>query len=321
MTSSGRIAVLLRDDDTSALTPPAYLETIYRPLWEMGFPVSLGVVPELMGSKNLNIPPNERGSGKIYPLTKDSPVFPLLKKGQVEGLIEVLQHGRYHTTNLELLYPEFGSRDGYMRDLLSASSEFYGLASDKIQEDIRAGKAHLEKLFERPVTGFIAPQEYMKPALWKTLNAEGFTTYSGGIRPDYWDQLGLRSVRIPALARLGMAVLRRTPLSELGEYVQNLTTLPIIPATYRHYWSGHDTPELSAKTLAMAKAIFTKKYDRGGGYFLVLTHYWEYFGDWQSGVTQNHQLDAMHELFRFINQHAEVEKLSLSQYVASRSQF
>ena len=42
--------VILRDDDTCSLTPPAYLETLYRPWLERNFPVNLAVIPNVKTS-------------------------------------------------------------------------------------------------------------------------------------------------------------------------------------------------------------------------------------------------------------------------------
>ena len=37
--------VVIRDDDTNALTPPEYLERLYRPFLDRGMPVNLAVIP------------------------------------------------------------------------------------------------------------------------------------------------------------------------------------------------------------------------------------------------------------------------------------
>src|SRR5689334_2179799 len=39
--------VILRDDDTNALTPVAFLERLYRPFLERGLPVNLAVIPNV----------------------------------------------------------------------------------------------------------------------------------------------------------------------------------------------------------------------------------------------------------------------------------
>ena len=39
--------VILRDDDTNALTPVECLETLYRPFLDRGLPVNLSVIPEV----------------------------------------------------------------------------------------------------------------------------------------------------------------------------------------------------------------------------------------------------------------------------------
>lgn len=312
-----RVAVIIRDDDTCALTPPALLRTVYGPVWEHGFPVTLGVTPRIVGSHNMNIPPALRGDGKEYPLTKQLPITHFLQELLQAGKIEVAQHGYRHTTNLGLKYPAFGKRKGYSRELLEQSSEFFGSPSASVQHDVAQGKRELEELFGE-IRSFIAPQEYLTPALWEALLAAGIQGYSGGIKPQIWQNLPARHLSIGALARLIGARLRGVPHSSLGEYVAQLTPhLPIIPATYRHYWSGYDTPELAAATLAQAKALFKQKYDQGGGYFLLLTHYWEYFGDWQERVTQRQQLEGLHELTSYMNSFPAIWKCTLGQYVAA----
>src|ERR1041384_832138 len=39
--------VILRDDDTNALTPVEYLERLYRPFLDNGFPVNLATIPNV----------------------------------------------------------------------------------------------------------------------------------------------------------------------------------------------------------------------------------------------------------------------------------
>ena len=39
--------VILRDDDTSALTPRSCLERLYRPFLERGLPVNLATIPDV----------------------------------------------------------------------------------------------------------------------------------------------------------------------------------------------------------------------------------------------------------------------------------
>ena len=39
--------VILRDDDTNALTPPHCLDRLYRPFLDRGLPVNLAIIPEV----------------------------------------------------------------------------------------------------------------------------------------------------------------------------------------------------------------------------------------------------------------------------------
>src|SRR5206468_8143585 len=46
--------VILRDDDTNALTPVECLERLYRPFLERGLPVNLSVIPEVRTTVTLS---------------------------------------------------------------------------------------------------------------------------------------------------------------------------------------------------------------------------------------------------------------------------
>ena len=310
------MAFVIRDDDTCALTPPQYLQDVYDTAWQLGFPVSLSTVPAIVGSYNLNIPPAHRGDQQEYFLTKESPIFSLLAQKKTAGLVDIVQHGYAHTTNMQLRYPQFGDTQGFTRQLLEQSSEFYGLKDQEIITKMRQGKEYLEKLFNAPVTAFVAPQEYLRPVIWQELK-NNYQGYSGGIRPTFWEQLPLSAVHPVQLAHLVAGVLTKQSLGLLGEIVVQLTDVPIFPATYRHYWSGFLSDEQAEKTLAQAKQLFAEKYKRPGSYFILLTHYWEYFGDWQDEITQKRQKKYLDIFLNFVNQHDGVWKTSLSELVAA----
>ena len=92
--------VILRDDDTCALTPPACLERIYRPFLARGMPVNLAVIPEVRTDVRT---PDGRLEG--YLTAGGAPEAPLAPIGRNPGLVEyiraepgyhVAQHGCHH---------------------------------------------------------------------------------------------------------------------------------------------------------------------------------------------------------------------------------
>jgi hypothetical protein len=101
--------VILRDDDTSAFTPVACLERLYRPFLNRGLPVNLAVIPEV---RTTVCTPDGRREGFLTAgYGPDEPIAPiggnraLLDYLRAESGYEVVQHGCHHD------YFEFGTSD------------------------------------------------------------------------------------------------------------------------------------------------------------------------------------------------------------------
>jgi predicted deacetylase len=132
--------VILRDDDTNALTPPSCLETLYRPFLDRGFPVNLAVIPEVdVNTRMANgmpegylfalngIPPDKMAIGSNAALVKYLKANPGFR---------VLQHGCHHD------YLEFDS----------LSRDEAGMKMD------RGAKTLMGAGFPKPET-FVAPYD------------------------------------------------------------------------------------------------------------------------------------------------------------------
>ncbi len=96
--------VIIRDDDTNALTPVVCLEQLYRPFLERGLPVSLATIPEVRTDVRV---PDGRLEGflryrretvrgrETVPLAEHTELTDYLKANSGYG---VVQHGCYHDT-------------------------------------------------------------------------------------------------------------------------------------------------------------------------------------------------------------------------------
>ncbi|MHB8522373.1 MAG: DUF2334 domain-containing protein [Limisphaerales bacterium] len=100
--------VILRDDDTNALTPAACLERLYRPFLDRGLPVNLAVIPNVRTNVTL---PDGRPEGFL--VAGDARVTDTMTIGSNQELIRylrlnpgyrIVQHGYQHSRN------EFDSR-------------------------------------------------------------------------------------------------------------------------------------------------------------------------------------------------------------------
>ena len=96
--------VILRDDDTNALTPVECLEQMYRPFLERGLPVNLATIPNVrtdtlgtdgkiegfLFARNENTPPTLQigSNAKLVRYLRDNPGFHLLQHGYDHSLFE-----------------------------------------------------------------------------------------------------------------------------------------------------------------------------------------------------------------------------------------
>ena len=93
--------VILRDDDTCALTPVECLETLYRPFLDRGLPVNLATIPnvctdarQLNGQREGFLQFGSGGSTPYIPIGQNRPLVEYLLG---EPLYHVLHHGYDHT--------------------------------------------------------------------------------------------------------------------------------------------------------------------------------------------------------------------------------
>jgi hypothetical protein len=92
--------VVLRDDDTNALTPVEYLDRLYRPFLERKLPVNLAVIPEVTTKATMA---NGQPEGFLLAQPKHGAERVRLEAGselarylQSKPLYEVAQHGCHH---------------------------------------------------------------------------------------------------------------------------------------------------------------------------------------------------------------------------------
>lgn len=102
--------VILRDDDTNALTPVGCLERLYRPFLDRGLPVNLAVIPDVRTDVRM---PDGRLEGFL--VAKTGTTAPHIPIGENKELVDylkanrgfhIVQHGCHHDRF------EFDMRDG-----------------------------------------------------------------------------------------------------------------------------------------------------------------------------------------------------------------
>lgn len=152
--------LIIRDDDTNALTPISCLERLYRPFLERGLPINLAAIPEVSTGAKMKdgrpegfLPARDLPAPRTVPLGDNPALVDYLLKNPG---YHIVQHGCHHE------YLEFDS---------AAQSQVVRLLEQGTKRLLEAG-------FTRPTT-FVAPYDKLsRPSLQAV--AERFRVLSTG---------------------------------------------------------------------------------------------------------------------------------------------
>ncbi len=223
--------VIIRDDDTNALTPVEHLERLYRPFLDCGMPVNLATIPEVATGTRM-----ADGQPEGYLSWKNGETGCTVPIGSNEKLVRylldnpgyhIVQHGCYH-------------------DWL----EFDNAEAGEVCRRLQHGQWRLmEAGFPRPET-FVAPYDKLSEAALHQVTKR-FRILSGGwyelnrLPVAWWPRYFLKKLRHAPHWRIGKTFLLSHPgcllsyqrsygnmLRTILEYVlsQNVTVL------VTHWW-------------------------------------------------------------------------------------
>lgn len=152
--------VILRDDDTSALTPIGSLEQLYRPFLDRGLPVNLAVIPEVRvnartpdGKREGFLPRRENPAVETVPLAENRALVTYLRENPG---YQIVQHGCHHDT-FEFDQPE----------------------RTEVVRRLERGRQRLREAGFDRVTTFVAPHDKFSPVAYEEV-ARRFPVISSG---------------------------------------------------------------------------------------------------------------------------------------------
>lgn len=197
--------VIIRDDDTNALTPVDCLETLFRPFLDQGLPINLAVIPRVKTTVKL-----KDGNFESYLMMRQATTPEFLPLSSHKELVQYLransgyclaQHGYHHE------FEEFMIRD---------RQEIAHRLDAGIQCFIEAGLARPE--------AFVAPQDKFSPQLameaaqrFRILSTSWFDHTK--IPLSWWPQYLMKKMRHQHHWRVGKLLLLTRPVSEIS-YLQ-----------------------------------------------------------------------------------------------------
>ena len=152
--------VIIRDDDTNALTPISCLETLYRPFLDRGLPVNLATVPEVRttartpdGAREGFLPRTPNPAVETVALAENRALVEYL---QANPGFAIVQHGCYHDT--------------FEFDLADRA---------EVVRRIERGTQRLREAGYTDVRAFVAPHDKISPIAYEEL-AKRFRVISTG---------------------------------------------------------------------------------------------------------------------------------------------
>ena len=238
--------VIIRDDDTCALTPVECLETLYRPFLERGLPVNLATIPNVR-------------SDVFYPKG------PLA--GQPEGFLVAakdVKPGTYPIASNTKLVQYLRANPGfkivqhaYHHEFVDGNPEFDIHDSKDIARRLDCGTEHLAEAGFEKATTFVAPYDLITRESYTEL-AKRFRVISTGwfqwsrTPLSWWPRLFLRKLRRKNHWQVNGVTLLSHPGCLLSYHRAPETILPAIKATIQsrqltvlvtHWWEFFRTGE------------------------------------------------------------------------------
>ena len=206
---NARHRVIIRDDDTCGLTPPEFLERLYRPFLDASLPVNLATIPDVAtgtttpeGELEGFIQAGRKVSGKSAPIGEHTALLEYLAE---RPLFKIVHHGHDHR------YFEFASDD-----------------REESERKLDAGRRMLDAAGLGSPGTFVAPYDQYRPAALKAI-ADRFSVFSTG----WFDRARLPASWLPAYL---LKKLRRAPHWRVGD-----TRLLTHPGCLLSYTRPYDT--------------------------------------------------------------------------------
>lgn len=269
--------VIIRDDDTCALTPIECLETLYRPFLKRGLPINLATIPNVR-------------SDVFYPKG------PL--KGQPEGFLVAAKGvtpGLYPLASNEKLVRYLKENEGYKivhhachHEFVHGCPEFDIHDAPDVARRLELGARHLAEAGFPSRTTFVAPYDRITRESYGEL-ARRFSVISTGwfewgrLPVNWWPKLALAKARRQKHWRVGPLTLLSHPGCLLSYHRAPETILP-----------------------AIKEAISERRLT------VLVTHWWEFFRD---GEPDRRLIQVLHNTAEYLAS-AEVKVVSFDDVAA-----
>ena len=227
--------VILRDDDTNALTPVDYLERLYRPFLDRGLPVNLATIPDVRTDITYG-----EGIPEGFLVAKNGNVEKCLPIGSNAKLVRyLLDNPGYHIV-----------QHGFNHEFLNGNCEFEQEDRRDIMRRLEAGASLLRAAGFPKAETFVAPYDRFSRASFEEV-AKRFRLISTSwfewrrLPPAWWPAYALKKTFRRAHWQIGRTILLSHPGCHLSYHRSYDTMLDRIRESIRsrpltvlvtHWW-------------------------------------------------------------------------------------
>ncbi len=281
-------AFAIRDDDTSYFTKPKMIESVFGDSIKTGHKISLSTIPNVKSVDEYFIPPDYRSTNSYHHISDNSTLVNFLKSYISSNKLDIIQHGYSHS--------ESDLDSGPRR-----SSEFFNLNKQDIVSRLNKGKIELESSLDVDVSVLVTPHEYASSNLLDSIS---------GLYSAYCGHLPLSSIKYSSLFLLNSLYAFRHGKIGLQLTGSKLNPLHLFPSC-GHRWLDYSDEEKAELSYSRFKQILNYTIEHGG-YFILVTHLWEFFWDWDSTITNSLQKKYFDKIINYVNQQENIWKCSVT---------
>jgi hypothetical protein len=235
--------VIIRDDDTNALTPVECLERLYRPFLDRGLPVNLATIPNVRS--DVFLPGTGEPEGFLVESKGVKPgLYPIWSNPKLLGYLKanpgykIVHHGCHH-------------------EFVGGQTEFDHYDREDIARRLDEGRTHLREAgFGEPKT-FVAPYDLMTRVAYQEIGKR-FDLISCGyfdrrrIPYEWWPQLVMAKLRkkphwktghLTLLSHPGCHLSYQRPYPTMLNEIQRSIASRQLTVLVAHWWEFYRTGE------------------------------------------------------------------------------
>ena len=151
------VKLAIRDDDMNFFTKVEDIEFVYKDFYE--FPISFAVVPYVIDVSTKGACPDTKGNKEPKDVAENKELVLWVRQKIKKGKCDVLLHGIHHSY-------KFADSGKKLAEMQWRNNQF------NLDESLRLEKDRLSKLFDYPITCFVAPSNKItKYCLSQVVNA------------------------------------------------------------------------------------------------------------------------------------------------------